>query len=161
MKQFILFILLIFTLIQCEFWPTDVTYSRPMVSAYITDFELVPPIHFGNDFYRVSGAKFRVAGETGVIYDVRYKVYGRVWFCGDGKQDVIDITSDMVSIAETLHISANTVHIGVGTEYLTVPIDVDPPRPGQQQYAGTVGVSIYYKNDDGNRQISKRFLHLQ
>ena len=155
MKQFILFILLIFTLIQCELISPDVTYSRKMISAHIADFELVPPFTFGNDFFKVAGANFRVDGETGVIYDVRYKVYGSVWFCGDGTQDAVDITADMVLIADTIHISTKTIRIGVGIESLTVSSDVDAPQLGQRQYAGTVGVRIYYRNDDGDRQVSK------
>ena len=155
MKQLIFFILIFFTLIQCQLLTSDVTYSRELINAHITDFELVGPVHFGNEFYRVSGAKFRVTGESGIIYDVRFKVYGTVKFCSDNGQDEIDIVSDIVLIADTLHISSKTVHIGTGIDYLTVPIDEQALRSGQQQYAGTVGVSIYYTNDDGNSQVSK------
>jgi len=155
MKQFLVFVSLFFILIQCDLITSDVTYSRQMIPAHITDFELVPPIHFGNDFYQISGAKFLVAGEKSVIYDVRYKVFGTVWFCGNGRQDAIDIASEVMFIADSLHISSKTIHIGKGIEYLTAPIDVGALMPGQQQFAGTVGVSIYYKNDDGEKQISK------
>ncbi len=127
MKQFILFILLIFTLIQCELVSPDVNYSRKLVYAHITDLELVPPFTFGNDSFKVAGAHFRVDGETGVIYDVRYKVYGSVWFCGDGTQNAVDITADMVLITDTIHISTKTIRIGVGIENLTVASDVDAP----------------------------------
>ena len=155
MKHFIVIILLIFTLIQCEFFPTKVTYSRPFVSAYVTDFEILPPFVFGNDSYKIAGAKFLVDGEIGSISNVRYKVYGTIRFCGGGKKDEIDIASDIEFIADTLYISNNTIHIGVGPEYLTVPIDVQAPRPDQQQYAGTVGVRIYYKSDGKEKQVSK------
>ena len=126
-----------------------------MVSAYITDLDIVAPFTFGNDLYKIAGANFRVEGETGVIYDVGYKVYGSVWFCGDGMQDVVDITTDMILIADTINISTKTIRIGVGIEDLTVSSDVDAPQPGQQQFAGTVGVRIYYRNDDGDNQVSK------
>ena len=155
MKQLLFYFWLIFTLIQCEFISPDVHYSRDMISAHITDFELDSPFTFGNDLYQIAGAHFQVEGETGFISDVRYKVYGRVWFCGDGIQNAVDITSDMVLIADTLNISSKTIRIGVGIESLTVSSDVDAPQLGQRQYAGTVGVRIYYRNDDGDRQVSK------
>lgn len=155
MKQFIIFIILTFSLIQCEFFPTEVKYDRPMIPATITAFDLVPPIHFSNNYYQVAGAKFQVTGEIGAIYDVQYKVYGTVRFCDGSKKDAIDIESERVSIADTLFISNDTIHLGTGPQFLTVPFDSDPPRPGQQQYAGTVGISIYYKNREGKNQVSK------
>lgn len=155
MKQAILLIFMAFILIQCDLLTSDVTYSRPMINAHITDFELIEPIHFGNEFYRVSGAKFKVSGEAGKIYDVRYKVYGKVKYCAKNGQNEIDIASDFTLIAHTLDISTKTVHLGTGVEYLTASIDAHVPQPGWRQYAGTVGVTIYYKNDDGFEQVSK------
>jgi len=155
MKRFILFILLMLTLNHCEFLNPEVTFYQPAIPANITDFELLPPIQFGNDSYRIGGARFRVDGEAGMIFNVRYKVFGRVWFCSNGKKEVFDIASDMILIADTLRTSFEHVQIGVGIEYLTVPIDIDGLQPDQHQYAGTVGVSIYYRNDEGNRQVSK------
>jgi hypothetical protein len=147
--------MLIFTLIQCSLVSPDVGYSREKINAYITDLELDAPVTFGNDQFKIAGAHFQVEGETGVIYDVQYKVYGNVWFCGGGMQDVVDITSDLVFVADSIHISTKTIRLGVGIENLIVSSDVDAPQPGQIMFAGRVGVRLYYRNANGERQVSK------
>ena len=155
-KKIVLFIILILTLNQCSIISPDIQYSPERLNAYITDFEIVEPFTFLSDSFSVAGANFKIDGETGAVYDVRYEVFASVRYCDNGKQKSVDLTADKVLIADTLYISNKTIYVGVGAKSLTIARDADGLYRGQEWYPGVIGVRIYYRNAEKNTQISNR-----
>jgi hypothetical protein len=151
----ILFIFSVFLLLQCDIISPEVEYSRELENAYITDFELVTPFTFRSDSFMVPAAHFRVAGETGAVYDVYYQVFGSIWFCGEVAQNPVEIIAEKVLIAEMITISSNTVYLGVGHKGLSVESNTNRLYPGVQWFPAGLGVKLFYRNDKKEMQISK------
>ena len=141
---------------QCDWISPDVYYSRELEPANITDFELVEPFIFRSDSFTVPAAQFRVEGETGAIYDVKYEVYGSIWFCDDAAQNPVEIISEEVLIADKIPISSETIRLGAGYKGLSVASNTNDLFPGSQWFPSSIGVRIYYRNDKENMQVNKR-----
>jgi len=155
MKRVIIFILLICTMIQCDWISPDVYYSRELEPAHITDFELIEPFIFRSDSFTVPAAQFQVNGETGAIYDVQYEVYGSIWFCGGGVQNPVEIIAAKVLIADRIPISSEPIRLGAGYKGLTVASNTNQLYPGSQWFPASIGVRIFYRNDKGEAQVNQ------
>lgn len=155
MRRLIFYILITVTVIQCDWISPDVYYSRELEKAFISDLELVEPFIFRSDSFTVPAAYFQVTGETGAIYDVEYEVFGSIWFC-DGTQNPVEIIADRVLIADKISISSDRVHLGAGYKGLTVASNTNKLSPGSQWFPSGIGLRIYYRNDEGKKQITQR-----